>query len=182
MNADILLPVGRVAGRRGTSGEMTVRVGDGDASWWDGVRRVTVGKTEGAAALFEVEASRSYRDRLVLKLRGIDDAGAAESLRGQTVWVRRDEAPEQPEGRWYVTELVGFDVEDERSGKVGTVGDVMRTAASDLLVVQPVEGDEEILVPLAEEIVLDVDAERRKVRVRLPEGLIELNRRGNVES
>lgn len=176
MTRDLLLPVGRVAGRRGTAGEMTIRVGSGDASWWDAVPRVSVGSDEEDAVVYEVETSRSYRDRLVLKLRGIDDAGAAETLRGRWVWVRREDAPGQPEGRWYTAELVGLEVVDERHGRIGTVSDILPTAAADLLVVRRDGAGAEVLVPMAGEILDEVDADAGIVRVRLPEGLIELER------
>ena len=176
MTAGRWLPVGRVAGRRGVAGELTVRVPAGDATWWDSIEEVWIGSDEGSSTCYAVEGSRSYRDRLVLKLAGIDDAGAAEGLRGLSVWASRERAPAQPQGRWYVTALVGMQVDDERLGAVGTVNDVMPTGGgADLLVVGRPESAEDLLVPMVEEIVLTVDEGNRRIHVRLPDGLMDLN-------
>jgi len=68
-------------------------------------------------------------------------------------------------------------VVDERGADLGTVLDVEATGGTDLLVVKGNDG-EEILVPLASEFVAAIDPADGLVRVTLPEGLLELNRRG----
>lgn len=174
------LEAGRVSGRRGTEGEITVRVADGDASFWVEVERVWLGREGQADRQFEVEASRAYRDRWVLKLGGIDDAGSAEELRGARVWVAAEDAPELGPDEYYAERLVGMDVADEDGQNLGRVEDLLVTGGVDLLVVRaPDEGDAEpLMIPLAKEIVRSVDEETGSIVVRLPTGLLELNREG----
>jgi ribosomal 30S subunit maturation factor RimM len=89
-----------VAGHRGGAGELTVRVVSGAAGRWSSLGKVRIApRGEPGGRTFEVERSRSYRDRLVLKLREVDDANAAEALRGLWVWADADEVPPTPEGR-----------------------------------------------------------------------------------
>jgi len=128
-----------------------------------------------------VEASRTYRDRLVLKLHGIDDGDAAASLRGSVVAVAPDDVPELPEGRYWLERLIGLRVFDEVSGRdLGVVVDVVETGAGEVLAVRPdgngSDSDDDILVPLVREFVVEVDA--AAMRVRLPEDLLRLNRDG----
>ncbi|MCP3982437.1 MAG: 16S rRNA processing protein RimM [bacterium] len=177
------LRVGRVAGHRGGKGELTVRVSAGEALPWVGVEQVLVGRDEEDCATYQVEASRGYSDRLVLKLAGIDDASAAADLKGKIVQVEESSAPQLPEGRYYAATLVGMSVRDESHGRLGFVRDLLPTAGIDLLVVgakardASLQGDDEneILIPFADEIVLDVDCDAGEIRVRVPEGLVELN-------
>jgi 16S rRNA processing protein RimM len=177
-----MLPLGRVAGHRGLRGEMTVRIFRGEAAHWKDVGRVWLSKEQGAAALFEVERSRAYKDRLVLKLVGVEDANAAEVHRGSRVAVAVEDAPGLPEGEHYTAVLVGMEVRDEADRVVGSVIDVMPTGGKDILVIAPAAGEpgekideREILVPLAEEIAV-VDEAARVIRIRPPEGLLDLNR------
>ena len=76
--ASRLLPLGRVSGHRGRTGELTVRIFRGEADHWSEVRRVWVDTGKGESSMFEVEQARAYRDRLVLKLAGVEDPTAAD--------------------------------------------------------------------------------------------------------
>jgi 16S rRNA processing protein RimM len=175
------LVIGRVSGFRGPGGEITVRVVSGDAERWTTLRRARFGGAEDseektAKLEFEVEAARAYRDRLVLKLRGVDDPSSAQALRGRWLVTGPDAAPELPADRYYVASLVGLDVHDEGRGRLGTVIDVIETSGTDVLVVEEPDGHE-VLVPMAKEIVTEVRVDDGRMEVRLPEGLRELNRR-----
>ena len=147
----------------------------GEAAHWDGVKRVWLGKEQGHDTLFEVERSRAYKDRLVLKLAGVEEPNAAEELRGSRVAVPVEDAPELPEGEHYTALLVGMEVLDEAERIVGRVIDVMPTGGKDVLVIAAPEDNREVLVPFAEEIA-EVDEAARVIRIRPPEGLLDLNR------
>ena len=90
------MPLGRVSRHRGRSGELTVRTYGEQASEWQALSEVWIRLGDTAARLYPVEHCRGYRDRLVLKLDGIDDPGAAEALRGGEVMARCEQAPALP--------------------------------------------------------------------------------------
>lgn len=173
-----MLPVGRVAGHRGREGELTVRDCGESADQWLSVGRVWIGR-EREGRFFEVERSRGYRDRLVLKLQGIDDGNAAAQLRGSRVFVARTDAPALPEGVHYVADLVGMQVVDESGRDLGRVEKLLATGGTDVLQIRPLGADEseEVLIPLAREFVREIVEAERRIEVRLPTGLRELNRR-----
>lgn len=176
--------MGRVRGHRGNQGELTVDVARGNARFWVTVDRVWIEAVDGAnGRMHRVESSRAYRDRLVLKLVGLDDPDRVARLRGHRVMVRTCDAPPLPAGEYHLTELVGLDVHDESGRRIGTVREVQPTGGVDLLVVTPAEGvgaqgqaDEEVLIPLARSIVVAVLPEQRRIVVRPPAGLLDLNR------
>jgi 16S rRNA processing protein RimM len=174
------LSVGRIAGHRGRHGEFTIR-GCGQAEGWLDVRRVWVEDASGGR-YYEVEHSRAYRDRLVLKLEGIDDGNQAAGLRGHRVYVDREDAPVLPQGVHYVDELVGMLVIDESAGELGRVEAVIETGGTALLKVTDGRGSkeeedtDELLIPLAREYVRSIDTEARRIEVRVPRELRELNR------
>lgn len=150
-----------------------MRVAGGDAAQWVGLCRVWIERPAGSR-MYEVEHDRAYSDRLVLKLRGIDDANAAEDLRGGNVCVLADEAPQLPAGAYYAATLVGMQVEDESGDPLGEVREVLPTGGTDLLVVERGAG-QEALIPLAQDIVIEISTAERRIRVRPPAGLLEVN-------
>ena len=57
--------------------------------------------------------------------------------------------------------------------ELGQITDVIQNAAQDLYEVKTETG-KKVLVPVVKEFVLDVDMEQRIVKVKLPEGLLDL--------
>jgi len=152
-----------------------VRVASGLAERWLELGELLLGTRDDAGRRFEVEASRAYRDRLVVKLRGVDDATSAGRLRGRVARVPAAEVPELPEGVFYQARLIGLEVVEESQGRsLGVIEDLIETGAVDVLVVRGDQG--EVLVPLAREYVRSVDRAEGRVWVRLPEDLEQLNR------
>jgi 16S rRNA processing protein RimM len=66
---------------------------------------------------------------------------------------------------------LGYAVSDEDRGDLGTVEDTIVTGANDVWVVQGPAG--EVLLPVIDDVVLDVDHDTKVVRVKVLPGLVE---------
>ena len=101
------------------------------------------------------------------------DAKDAEALVGCHCLVRRSfidqSVLEEPSLMWE-----GWTVEDVRHGVVGTIVDMIDNFAQSLLEVERHDGKGNVLVPVVDEIIRDVDVEGRTVKTDLPNGLLEL--------
>ena len=149
-----------------------MRVVSGVASRWTGGTQVLLEREGSPAAPYRVESARAYGGTLVLKLAGVDTPGAAEALRGCGIRIPPDEVPDLPPGEHWVADLCGLPVVDETAGPLGRVEDVEETGGVDLLRVVGPRG--EVHIPLAGEIVTSIG--EAGIRVRLPDGLLDLNR------
>lgn len=69
--------------------------------------------------------------------------------------------------------ISGYSVIDENAGEIGKAASVLNF--NDNMVLQVIKGNKEILVPVAEEIIINVDDSKKIISVCLPEGLLELN-------
>lgn len=108
----------------------------------------------------------------VVFFEGLDDRTAAESLVRAILWIDQDETAPAEDDAWFDHQLVGLDV--IRDGvSAGRVVRVEHLPAQDLLVVRPVEGDGEILVPFVAAIVPEVDVAGGRIVVTPPAGLFE---------
>jgi len=126
---------------------------------------------------YEVESVWEHRGRVVFKFRGIDTISEAERLRGAEIRVPWTERYQLPPGEYYHDDLVGCEVIDADSGStVGKVANWQEFGGSGLLDVRTADG-EEVLIPFARSICVNIDLEKRQITVRLPDGLKELNRR-----
>ena len=178
-----MLVLGRVSGFRGSHGEITVKVISGNASRWVHVQAVVLHESGPGSEVgsYKVESARAYRDRLVLKLEGVDDAGNAAALRGREVVAPAEDVPRLPRGVYWVERLMGARVMDATLGDIGCVKDVVETGGVDLLLVED-SGGVETLVPLAAEFVTAIDETSRTIRLKLPEGLRGMNAPGGLET
>lgn len=173
-----LVALGRVRGHRGGSGEITVRVPFGDAEFWIGLSRVVVEVASRPEAFYAVDRARAYRDRLVLKLAGVDNPGTAARLRGAEVRVDAEHARELAAGRFQPALFVGLVACDPEGREVGRIVGLERTPGSPLLVIEGRPSApgrrREILLPAVPALVGPIDEPAGIVTVRPPEGLLEL--------
>jgi 16S rRNA processing protein RimM len=71
------------------------------------------------------------------------------------------------------TDIAGYRVIDENAGEIGNATSVLNF--NNNIVLQVFKCNKEILIPIAEEIILNIDDSKQIISVSLPEGLIELN-------
>lgn len=115
----------------------------------------------------------SHKGRLVLKFAGIDSISEAEALVGCELQVPLSERAQLEPGWTYVSDLIGCEVFD-RDREIGRVEGVQSGAGeAPLLIVR--EGKREIEIPLAEAYLQEVDVAHKRVRMALPEGMLELD-------
>jgi 16S rRNA processing protein RimM len=136
------------------------------AELWDGtseprrfaVRSCWLSHSRGGQAIFHFEGSGSMTD--------------AEKLAGLEVQIPFADRMPLPSSSYYISDLIGCEVYEHGASLIGRVRDV-QFAGTPLLVVDSARG--ELLIPLAQDICVDVDTAARRIDVILPEGLRELN-------
>ena len=117
-----------------------------------------------------VTSSRDHRTRFLVRFEGQEGREAAESLRG-ALYIQSDEVRRLEPGEYWEHELVGADVQKRDGTTVGRVSAVEAGPGQDRLVVATPAGER--LIPVVEEIVVEVDRAAHRVVVDPPEGLLD---------
>jgi 16S rRNA processing protein RimM len=120
-----------------------------------------------------------HKSFLVLKLRGIETISDAEPLIGAELQLPYGERARLEPGWTYLSDLIGCTVFDGQR-EIGEIEDVQFGAGEAPLLV--VRGKEHAVklpyeIPFAEAYLEKLDLERKQVRMRLPEGLLDVNAR-----
>lgn len=89
--------------------------------------------------------------------------------------VTRENARELPEGEYFVCDLIGCRVVDEKYGELGTVRDILDQAGQMIYEIEK-EGQALLYFPALASVILDTDLEAGLIRVALPDGLYEVYR------
>jgi len=147
-----------------------------------GLREVWLAGERSAPRRATIISCRIHLQQAIFHFEGVQTISEAETLRGLEVQVPLAERAPVGLGRYYLTDLIGCQVwEEGAAAALGVVqavqraGDEERSALPEswiLLVASPAG---ELLIPLAAEICTRIDTAIRRIDVRLPEGLRELN-------
>lgn len=113
----------------------------------------------------------------IFHVEGSDSISDAERLVGLEVQIPIADRVSLPQGRYYISDLIGCEVRDTSGQSLGTVVDVQSTgeeiSGTPILAIDTPSG--ELLVPLADEICTNINTVEKRIEVLLPEGLRELN-------
>ncbi len=161
----VFLAVGRLRRAHGIHGEILMDV------LTDFPERLHAGKTiylGDEHRPIKLTGVRRQHVALLVRLEGVEDGDATAPFRNLIVYVRAENLPALPEGEYYHHQLLGISVVDEAGQPVGFLTEIMETGANDVYMVVSPDG-KETLLPAIEDVILEVNLERREMRVRLPE-------------
>jgi len=168
--SDDLVAVARVAKPRGLKGELAADMLTDFPERFEDLVNVTAVLPNSTRRELKIEKHWFQSGRIVLKFEGFDSIEAAETLRGAEICVAETEAVELEDGEYFDWDLAGCEVRTLDATVIGTVRELMRTGASEILVV---DGEKEYLIPFAESICTEVDIEKKLIVIDPPEGLLE---------
>jgi 16S rRNA processing protein RimM len=171
---DEFITLARVVKTQGRHGEVAVEVhSDVPDRFTERMKLQALDRSEGRREL-QVESLWPHKELLVLKFRGIDSMSDAEGLIGAELQVPRVERAGLEQGWTYVSDLAGCTLVDNGQ-ELGTIEDVQFGAGEAPLLVVVGKTGKKFDVPFAEAYLEAVDTTRKQVRMKLPEGLLEIN-------
>jgi 16S rRNA processing protein RimM len=170
--AEELVAVARAVKTRGLRGEIVAELLTDFPERFDGLEHLIAVAPDGARRVLDLEEHWLHQGRVVLKFAGYDSIEEATALVGLEFTVPESERVELEEDEFYEWELAGCKVETVEGERLGLVREIMRTGGGEMLVVDNGEG-RDYLIPMAEEICVEINVEQKLIRVDVPEGLLE---------
>src|ERR1051326_544073 len=178
--AEEFITIARVHKPQGRHGEVAVELFTSFPESFADRRQVWALDSSGSRRELRVEEFWSHKGRMILKFAGIDDIGGAESLAGSEIQVPRSSRVALQAGEVYISDLVGckvFVVETQlpaSAQEIGTVADVSFGAGeAPLLVVR--SGERTLEIPFAAEYIARQDLAGKRLELKLPEGMLDLD-------
>jgi 16S rRNA processing protein RimM len=171
--AEEFVTLARVIKTQGRHGEVAVQVhSDIPDRLHPGLRLFALAQDNSRREL-QIDDAWPHKDWLVLKFAGVDSISDAELLIGSELQVPASERAELEAGAAYVSDLIGCVLFD-RDREIGAIRDVRFGAGeAPLLVIG--SGKNELEIPYAQEFLVRVDLEGKRLDMNLPEGLLEVN-------
>ena len=164
--------VGFIAKAQGIHGEVRAVFDVTDITKYVKKKRVFL-LQKGGLVSFDIESNRVVNHReMVIKFKSVSSRSHAEDMAGTKIFLPLDELPKLPKGKFYMHEVIGFDIEDENLGNLGKITRMIEMPAQNL--VEFIYNGNEILVPVVKHIVKGIDREKRVMYTALPEGHLEV--------
>lgn len=167
-----LLEVGKIVNTHGLRGEVKVVPCTDYPEVFEDIDFVYVKKKSEYERL-DVKGIKYQKNNLIVRFSQITDINMAEKYKNQVIYAEREILGELPDGVYYIADLIGLDIVTEDGEKIGTVSDVFNTGSNDIYEVKR-EGKKNLLLPVIDDVVLNIDVEGGKITVRMMYGLEDL--------
>jgi 16S rRNA processing protein RimM len=155
------LTIGQIINTHGVKGELKVHPLTDDIKRFKKLKTVFIETEERNVVWCKLQV-----DKVILKIEGIESMEDAMKCKTKYLKVKREDAAKLPEGRYFVVDIVGCKVLDENGVDLGSVGEVIFTGSND---VYWVKGKKDLLVPVLENIVKNIDIEKKEIIISPPE-------------
>ncbi len=167
-----LLEVGKIVNTHGLRGEVKVVPWTDYPEVFEDIGTVYIKKKSDFERL-DIAGIKYQKNNLIIRFAQLKDINEAEKYKNRVLYAERASLGELPEGVYYIADLIGLDVVKEDGEKVGVISDVFNTGSNDIYEVKR-EGQKNLLLPVIDDVVLNIDVENKKVTVRMMEGLEDL--------
>jgi 16S rRNA processing protein RimM len=171
MSSEDLFDLGFVEKAHGLSGDVKVSIDSDDPGYYQKMESVYIRKKDGPIPFF-VESIQITGNKAIIKFEGVDSREEAEELKSGTLMLPVSMLPVLQDDQYYYHDLIGCEILDDDRGSIGNVQDVLEMPADPLLVA--IHKGKEVLIPLNEHIVKNVNVRERYLNVNLPAGLLEI--------
>lgn len=167
-----LLEVGKIVNTHGLRGEVKVVPWTDYPEVFEDIEYVYAQK-RGEYERLDIAGIKYQKGNIIVRFSQIKDINEAEKYKNLVLYAERELLGELPEGVYYIADLIGLEVVKEDGESIGAIADVLNTGSNDIYDVKR-EGKKNLLIPVIDEVVLNIDMENKKVTVRMMEGLEDL--------
>lgn len=169
--------VGKLVNTHGIRGEVKVwpQTDFPEIRFAKGNQLTLFDEEKGGRVVVEIVTARLQKNVYIVKLKGFDNINDVEKYKGWTLKVSENELVDLDEGEYYYHQIIDCKVVTEDGEELGKVTDILSPGANDVWVVKG-KGEngrpKEILLPVIDEVLREVDVANKTITVHLLEGLI----------
>jgi len=163
------LEVGKIVGTHGVKGMTRVQVWADSADFLKQFKYVYTDQNgENRLTVLRVQPHGNIS---LVAFKGVETIEHAESFRNTVLFIDRKDV-KLPEGRYFITDLIGITVTDADSGAVlGEITDVSQTGANDVWHIT--KGGKEYLIPAIDDVIISVDIDGETSVIRPLKGIFD---------
>ena len=163
--------LGKITKKHGFKGNLILHLETDEPELYQNMESVFI-ETNGMLVPFFFETIGPHsKNKLLVKFEDLTPE-EAEKLVNRSVWLPLDTLPELEDDAFYYHEIIGYKVIDSRKGEIGLIKNVNDSGMQALFEID-FDG-KQILIPVVDDWILEVNKDEKFIRIETPDGLIEL--------
>jgi 16S rRNA processing protein RimM len=118
------------------------------------------------------------KGEMIVHLEEVNDRDAAQALQSKEIFLREEDLLADDEREFEFPEesleygyLAGFSISDKTLGLIGVIDEVLEMPQQEMALLR--YKNREVLIPLNDSFILDIDKNNKQVAMDLPEGLLD---------
>jgi 16S rRNA processing protein RimM len=165
-----LIHLGFISKPFGFNGELIFAIRDGEAEDYQNIKFFFI-ELEGKPVPFFAEGLKMHKNDLIVKLEDVGTEAEAKKLSGKKIFVEdSDLTVSEVEQDW--NSLVGYEVIETAHGSLGLLQGIEEYPQQ--MIAHCLVNGKEVLFPLTEDFISEIDNEKKKLYLDLPEGLLDV--------
>jgi 16S rRNA processing protein RimM len=164
--------LGKIAKKFSFKGEVLIYLDTDEPELYENMESVFVEFNKNLVPFFIENSSLHKNDFLRVQFEDVDSEEEADRLIGCEIYLPLSMLPKLEGNKFYFHEVIGFEIEDKRLGIFGVIQSINDTTAQPLFEV--LNGEVEMLIPMIDHFLVEIDRQNKKVVMDLPEGLVEM--------
>jgi len=163
--------LGKITKKHGFKGNLILHLETDEPELYQNMESVFI-ETNGMLVPFFFETIGPHsKNKLLVKFEDLTPE-EAEKLVNRSVWLPLDTLPELKDDAFYYHDIIGYKVIDSQKGEIGFIKNVNDSGVQALFEID-FDG-KQILIPVVDDWILEVNKDEKFIRIETPNGLIEL--------
>lgn len=163
--------LGKITKPHGYEGKVTIFFDTDDPQEYIDLELIHI-NIGGSLVPYFIEELSLLNNKAVASFIDIDNIEKAEYLVNKEIYLPLSMLPELSGNKFYYHEVKNMIVIDENFGELGPVSTVLEYPNQAVL--QVFNNNNEVLIPISDEVIKNVDRKQNKMTIRAPEGLLDI--------
>ena len=166
-----LVSIGELIKPHGIKGELKILLFNEESKSLKNDQIVFLKNSKDSFLKYKIENVIYSMKKNRIKFFEIDSIDSANKLRGYILSIPRSDFPELENEEYYLNDLIGYTLLDKTNNNYGCVDDIFHFPANDVLSVSL--NDKEYLIPIIDDIILNIDHNSRLIIINPMSGLFD---------
>lgn len=164
--------LGKIVSKYSFKGEVLVKIDTDEPELYDTMESVFVSLRNNLVPFF-ISKCRLHKSQLLrIDFEDVNSEDDADKIMGSELYLPLSFLPELSGNKFYFHEVIDFKVIDDIHGDIGIIQSINDTTSQALFEI--LKGDKQLLIPINDDIITQVDREAKTIHVTTPEGLVDL--------
>ena len=165
--------LGTVVAKYSFKGEVLIKLDTDDPKAYLSLQSFLLDDKAHLIPCFTTKVQLHKSQLLRVSIEGVKSENQADLMIGKSVYLPLDQLPKLKDDQFYFHEIIGFEVIDSLLGTVGTITGVNDATSQVLLEVK--HNNRQVLIPLVDELIKQLDKQKKQLYLSIPEGLLDLD-------